>query len=105
MYYLTFGVIWDRRHLHIVNNNDPVPTSALGMARGGTLSCWVSMNENFEHSGSLIWMGNSENSWRTLDGYGAAIAARWRRLCTPCTSCCLAGEQFSVSDHATAEVL
>jgi len=87
-----------------VNNNDPVPASALGFVRGGTLSCCVSFDENFEHSGTLLWFGASEHSWRTLDGFTAALGRIMRRLCTPCTSCCLAGEKLSVNDHATAEV-
>jgi len=48
-----------RRHLHIVNNNDPVPATALGWEDGGCLCCCVAAGdgEAYEHSGAMIWLG------------------------------------------------
>ena len=93
-----------RRHLHIVNNNDPVPAAALGIDDGGSLCCMVAFRdgETFEHSGTLIWMGRLPGMFRTRSiNFLSGLLLCGRRICSPITACCLTGNQTSVFDHMT----
>ena len=93
-----------RRHLRIINNNDPVPAAALGVDDGGTLSCLMMCvnGETFEHSGTIIWMGRSTGQFRTKSlGILGGLKQAGIRLCSPCAACCLSGSNVSVLDHLT----
>ena len=93
-----------RRHLHIVNNNDPVPAAALGADDGSMLCCCVAAGDGdtYEHSGTMIWMGRTADIFRERSiGILGGIARLGRRLLAPCLGCCLEGSQLAVKDHMT----
>jgi pimeloyl-ACP methyl ester carboxylesterase len=93
-----------RRHLHIVNNNDPVPAAALGVEDGGSICCIVAIGdgEAYEHSGTMIWMDRIPGKFRErVIGMLGGLARVARRLVSPCTACCFHGTNVGVADHST----
>ena len=74
-----------RRHLHICNNNDPVPFAGSGFLYGGTAGGILWRDDGvYVQGGTLVWMGRVKGEFRELFrknlDYFSGLKVRWGRL-------------------------